>query len=86
MATALGSLILAGIGAVSTLWLVILLLVVFGLLFAGITPVRQMYLNGIIPSEQRATILSFDSLMGSGGAVVFQPILGKKCRSMGLWC
>ena len=82
MGTALGSLILAGIGAASSLWLVIFLLVVFGLLFAGITPVRQMYLNGIIPSEQRATILSFDSLMGSGGAVVFQPILGK---SADLW-
>ena len=30
-----------------------------------------------IPSEQRATVLSFDSLMGSSGGVVIQPILGR---------
>lgn len=60
----------------------ILWLILFGLIFAGIKPVRQMYLNGLIPSEQRATVLSFDSLMGSGGAVVIQPVLG---RSADLW-
>src|SRR5919106_180545 len=43
------------------------LLVVWGLLFATVSPVRQAYLNELIPSEQRATGLSFDSLMGSGG-------------------
>jgi MFS family permease len=53
------------------------LLVVWGLLFATVTPVRQAYLNDLIPSEQRATGLSFDSLMGSGGGVVVQPVLGK---------
>jgi MFS family permease len=53
------------------------LLVVWGLLFATVTPVRQAYLNELIPSEQRATGLSFDSLMGSGGGVVVQPLLGK---------
>jgi hypothetical protein len=31
----------------------------------------------LIPSEQRATVLSFDSLMGSAGGVVFQPALGR---------
>jgi hypothetical protein len=34
-------------------------------------------LNGIISSEQRATVLSFDSLMGSSGAVFSQPALGR---------
>ena len=53
------------------------LLVVWGLLFATVTPVRQGYLNELIPSEQRATGLSFDSLMGSGGGVIVQPLLGK---------
>ena len=53
------------------------LLVVWGLLFATVTPVRQAYLNELIPSEQRATGLSFDSLMGSAGGVVAQPLLGK---------
>lgn len=34
-------------------------------------------MNGLIPSEQRATVLSFDSLMGSAGGVVAQPVLGR---------
>jgi hypothetical protein len=38
---------------------------------------RQAYVNGLVPSEQRATVLSFDSLMGSGGGVAIQPVLGR---------
>jgi MFS family permease len=40
-------------------------------------PIRQAYLNGMIPSQQRATILSFDSLMESSGGVWAQPLLGR---------
>jgi len=40
-------------------------------------PMRQAFMNGVIPSEQRATVLSFDSLMGSAGGVVAQPALGR---------
>ena len=40
-------------------------------------PVHRAYLNDMIPSKQRATVLSFDSLLGSAGGVVFQPILGR---------
>ena len=54
-------------------WVAIGLLVLWGLVFATVTPVRQAFVNGLIPSEQRATVLSFDSLMGSAGGVVFQP-------------
>ena len=46
-------------------------------MFAVVAPVRQAYVNGLIPSEQRATVISFDSLMGSAGGVVSQPILGR---------
>ena len=41
------------------------------------TPMRRAFLNPLIPSEQRATVLSFDSLMGSSGGVVIQPVLGR---------
>jgi hypothetical protein len=34
-------------------------------------------MNGLIPSAQRATVLSFDNLLGSSGGVVIQPVLGK---------
>ena len=36
----------------------------------------QAYLNAMIPSQQRATILSFDSLITSAGGIVAQPVLG----------
>ncbi|MGH8940951.1 MAG: MFS transporter, partial [Actinomycetes bacterium] len=53
------------------------LLVIWSLTFAAAMPVRQAYLNGLIPSQQRATVLSFDSLLSSGGGVLVQPGLGR---------
>jgi hypothetical protein len=53
------------------------LLIVWGLVGAIEAPIRQAYLNGIIPSPQRATVLSFDSFMRSLGGVVAQPVLGR---------
>ncbi len=53
------------------------LLTGWALVFAVEGPLRQAFINGCIPSEQRATVLSFDSLMGSTGGVVFQPVLGR---------
>jgi MFS family permease len=55
----------------------VILLVLWGLLFSAVTPIRQGYINALIPSQQRATVLSFDSLFGSTGGVVLQPVLGK---------
>jgi MFS family permease len=68
---------LALIGTIESFWPVIGLIVVWGLLFAASMPIRQTYMNGMIPSRQRATILSFDSLMDSTGGVWAQPILGR---------
>jgi MFS family permease len=64
-------------GLVESFWGVLALIVIWGLLFAATMPIRQTYLNGLIPSRQRATILSFDSLMGSTGGVWTQPLLGR---------
>jgi MFS family permease len=64
-------------GLVESFWGVLALIVAWGLLFAATMPIRQTYLNGLIPSRQRATILSFDSLMGSTGGVWSQPLLGR---------
>jgi MFS family permease len=78
MATAgLSVVTLALIGVVENFWAVIGLIVVWGLLFAASMPIRQTYLNGLIPSRQRATVLSFDSLMASTGGVWAQPLLGR---------
>jgi MFS family permease len=65
------------IGLIANFWAVIGLIVVWGLMSSASLPIRQAYLNGLIPSQQRATILSFDSLMASSGGVVAQPVLGR---------
>jgi MFS family permease len=68
---------LALIGAIQSFWPVIALTVVWSLMFAATMPIRQTYLNGLIPSRQRATIISFDSMMASSGGVWAQPLLGR---------
>jgi MFS family permease len=76
-AQGLSAVVLVLVGLIDSFWAVIALIVVWGLLFAASMPIRQAYINDQIPSEQRATILSFDSLMASGGGVVAQPGLGR---------
>jgi len=77
LGTLVSTLTLALLGFTDMFWLALGLLVIWGLIFAAEMPIRQAYLNGMIPSQQRATVLSFDSLMGSTGGVVIQPVLGK---------
>ncbi|MEP7053615.1 MAG: MFS transporter [Actinomycetota bacterium] len=75
--TAISALTLAGVGFFANFYVAIALITLWGLLFAASMPIRQAYINGLIPSAQRATILSFDSMMGSTGGVVIQPALGR---------
>ncbi len=70
------------IGFIDSFWPVIGLTVAWGLFFAASNPIRQAYLNGMIPSRRRATILSFDSMASSSGGVWTQPLLG---RSADVW-
>ena len=65
------------LGLATAFWVAVGLLVLWGLTAAASLPIRQAYINGLIPSEQRATVLSFDNLLGSSGGVVIQPALGK---------
>jgi MFS family permease len=65
------------VGLVHSFAAVVALLVVWSLAFAAESPVRRAYLNDLIPSQQRATVLSFDSLLSSAGGVVLQPGLGR---------
>ncbi len=79
----LSTLTIALVGAIEHFWAAIALTSVWGLLFAATMPIRQAYLNGLIPSRQRATILSFDSLMSSAGGVWTQPALGRAADAWG---
>jgi len=82
VAAGTGVIALGLIGIVGNFWAVVTLIAVWALVAAASRPVRQTYLNALIPSRQRATILSFDSMMGSFGGVWAQPVLG---RSADLW-
>jgi len=77
LATVSSALVLIGLGLVRNFWVAVALVALWGIASAIDDPVHRAYLNDMIPSKQRATVLSFDSLMGSGGGVVFQPVLGR---------
>jgi len=77
LAEILGVVVVLLVGVVANFWAAVVLIVLWALLSAMALPIRQAYLNGLIPSQQRATILSFDSLVSSTGGVVAQPILGR---------
>ncbi len=69
--------ILGVIGWTGNFIVALVLLALWALVFALEIPLRQAYINGLIPSEQRATVLSFDSFMGSIGGAAAQPALGR---------
>jgi len=53
--------------------------------FMGLSmPMKQAYLHSLIPSDKRATIISFDSLVGSGGSVLGQLGLGYLSKAMSI--
>ena len=68
---------LALLGAMPFFVVAVVLLVLWALAAAIEEPIRRAFLNALIPSQQRATVLSFDSLIGSAGGVVIQPALGR---------
>jgi MFS family permease len=74
---AVAAVTIVAIGVTAQFYVVLALTVVWSMVYAAALPVRQAYLNASIPSQQRATILSFDSLVASGGGVVAQPVLGR---------
>jgi MFS family permease len=77
MTTALSAGALLVVPVVDSFALVVALLAVWSLAAAAEKPVRQTYLNALIPSRQRATVLSFDSLLSNTGGVALQPALGR---------
>jgi MFS family permease len=69
--------VLALVGLTANFWAALILMTIWALVFAIEGPLRQAFINGVIPTEQRATVLSFDNLMSSAGGVVLQPALGR---------
>lgn len=86
MTALISSILTLGIGLASNFLLAFLSLFFFMTSFGLFTPLKQSYMHQLIPKEQRATIISFDSLIGNGGGIIGQPTLGylSKVYSIGL--
>ncbi len=67
---------LIGVGVVNSFILAVALLFVAGLAMGVQMPVRQAFVHHVVPSEQRATVVSFDSMIAGGGGVLGQTGLG----------
>jgi MFS family permease len=67
---------LIGVGVVDSFFPALALLFLGGVGLGVQMPVRQAFVHQIVPSEQRATVVSFDSMVSGGGSVVGQTSLG----------
>ena len=70
------SLALIGVGAVQAFVPAVALLFLAGVALGVQMPVRQAFIHQIVPSEQRATVVSFDSMVSGGAGVFGQTALG----------
>jgi MFS family permease len=75
-ATALASAAMVATGAIRSFWVTVPIFLLGAVAFGVLQPVRQTYLHNSIPSTERATLVSFDSLVGSLGSVGGQTGLG----------
>jgi MFS family permease len=75
-AAGVSTIALIGVGLVKSFWLAVPMYLLASGAAGVTTPVKQAYLHQVIPSTQRATVISFDSLLASGGSMVGQTGLG----------
>lgn len=68
---------LIAVGLVESVFPILLLFFMMAITFAFVMPTRQVALNEFLPSNQRATLLSIDSLGGSLAGAAANPPLGK---------
>jgi MFS family permease len=73
------------LGLVSSFWLALPALLLITAASGVTSPVRQAYLHQVVPSEQRATVVSFDSMISNTGGIGGQLGLGAlgESRSIG---
>lgn len=83
IAITISGLAMLAVGLLPSFGLVLGILVIWGTMWSASIPVRQAYINDLIPSAQRATVLSSDNLISSSGGVVIQPALGKVAQMDG---
>ena len=67
---------LIGVGWADSFGLALAMLLVAGVTMGVQRPVRQAFIHEVVPSEQRATVVSFDSMISGGGGVMGQSSFG----------
>jgi len=73
-----------GVGIVNSFSLAVALFLLVSATMGVTGPVKQAYLHQLIPSQQRATVISFDSMMGSAGGMLGQTGLGYLSRAQSI--
>jgi predicted MFS family arabinose efflux permease len=73
------------IGLAGSFWVALAALLLVTASMGVVSPVRSGYLHQVVPSEQRATVVSFDSMVSNAGGIGGQVGLGAlgEARSVG---
>lgn len=74
------------VGLAQSFWVALAAMAVLAVAIGVTGPAKQAYLHASVPSAQRATVISFDSMFGNGGGIVGQAGLGwlARVRSIGI--
>jgi MFS family permease len=78
------TLAMLGLGLTNSFWIAVPLLLIAMGTTGVVGPVRQSYIHHVIPSNQRASVLSVDSMFSSGGGIVSQMGLGQMSQQVGI--
>lgn len=84
-AATVGTVAAVALGLAASFWAALPALLVISAATGVTSPVRQAYLHQVVSSEQRATVVSFDSMISNGGGIGGQVGLGAlgEARSVG---
>ena len=83
-ASAVQTVAAVGVGLAGSFWGALAFFLVMMATGGVLAPVRQAYMHTVIPSEHRATVISFDSMFQNGGGIAGQIGLGQLGRSRGI--
>lgn len=75
-AAAITTVTMVATGAIRSFWVTVPIFLLGAVALGVLQPVRQTYLHQSIPTSERATLVSFDALLGSLGSVGGQTGLG----------
>jgi MFS family permease len=64
------------VGLAGSFWVAVVSFLVSMVAYGVLQPVKQALLHKLVPSEHRATVVSFDSMFGNAGGIVGQTGLG----------